>query len=169
MTFTPATPAEPAQGAQPPVDIPEQTLDAVESVIESGRTQLQDARSAALRDAESQAERDAINARFDTLAQQFGEGVSRIEQAIATGNTQLLDGINRLVEQAGSAGAGAGATTDDGIVSVEEILDDAAELAGGAVEAAADIATEGAAAAAEVVEDTLPRRDHPLFRKLWGG
>ncbi len=169
MTFRPANPAEPPAGAQPPTDVSEQTLDAVESVIEQGRTQLEDARSSALRDAESQSERDAINARFDALGQQFGEGVGRIEQAIASGNAALLDGLNKLVESREPVGRGDAGDVADGIVSVEEVLDDAAELAGDALGAAADVATEGAAAAAEVAEDAMPRRAHVLHRKWWGG
>lgn len=172
MTFTPARTAEPPAAGQPPTDTPDAVLDQVEEAVDSGRAQIADARSAALRAAETDAERDAINARFDQVEQSFGNAIARVEQAITSGNAQLLAGLQELVgAKAGEAGAGEGdnADDDDGDIIGIELLDDALDAASEGVGTAVEAAGAAVEAAGDVAADVMPKRDHPLFRKLFGG
>jgi len=169
MTFQPARPAQPpAAAVSPGDDTPDAVLDDVENAVDSGRAKIQEARDSALRAAESGEERDAINARFDAIEQSFGQSIARVEQAITSGNAQLLEGLREMIAtRDGTDGVG-DTDDDDGDIIGIELLDDAIDAATDGLGAAVEVGDAAVDAAADVAADVMPKRDHPLFRKLFG-
>lgn len=172
MTMRPGAPADPPQAAAAPTDPADEALATVEQAVEAGREHIADARQQALDAAQSDAERAAINARFDAMGEQFSEFTSRIEAAISAGNDRLVETLTGAI--AAMQAAGQGNTSDDGgdvdgeILSVEEIAEGAADVATEGAAAVGDAAGAVADAAVQAV-DEAPRRAHALFRPLWGG
>lgn len=165
MTFRPANPSEPPQAAQTPIDPAESAIESIGESVEQARENVQAAREDALEQAQSQSERDAINARFDAMQESVGQMANRIESAITTGNAQLaatLTGfLDRLDAKIGQGAATGDESDDDEILSIEEIADSVTEPVAGAAAAVADTV--------EQVADEAPRRVHGFLRPLWGG
>lgn len=174
MTFRPATPSSPPQAATTPIEPAEQAIENIGQSVEQAREDVASARQNALDQASSDAERAAINARFDQIDETVGEFANRIEGAIQSGNAQMAatftQFLDRLDSKLGSAAEGGQGDTigDDDIVSVEEIIggigDTLTEGASGAVDAASQ-----AADAAATAVDEAPSRVHGFLRPLWGG
>lgn len=159
MTF------DPPQAAQTPSDPGEQAVEQIAGAVEEARSDLQSARDRALAAASSDAERAAVNARFDAMDEQFGEYTSRIEAAIQTGNTQMTAALTGFLDRLESKFAEQRQQSDDDfgdddIVSIEEVLDDLTSPVAGAAAAAGS--------AIEEAVDEAPQRVHGLFRPLFG-
>lgn len=166
----PANPADPPQAAQAPTEPTDDVLDNVAEAVEAGREQISEARQAALDAARSDAERAAVNARFDAMQESFGEFTNRIEAAIQSGNERLIESISgALAAVTSTQGQGESGDDPDGeILSVEEITEGIADAA---TDGAAAVGEAAGAAAETVVQaaDEAPKRAHALFRPLWGG
>lgn len=166
MTFRPANPTEPPQAAQTPIDPGEQAIEQIGAAVDDARENVQHARESALDAAESQSERDAINARFDAIERSVQDTSSRIETAITTGNAQLAATLTGFLDRLDSRLPQGSAfndddENDDGIVSIEEVFENASDPVVGAAAATGEAVKE--------VVDEAPARVHGLLRPLWGG
>lgn len=146
-------------------------LDNAAAAIAEGQEEVAEQRERALERAETDAQRDAINARFDAIESELSGMSERITEA-ATQSVQAavgpigeqLRGLDDRIAALTAAGGTAAEDADDGILSIEEITEEAAANVGEAVETAGNAA---ASVANEI--DKAPQRGHILFRRLWGG
>jgi len=149
-------PADPAEG-----------LAQIEETAGEARQQIESERSNALRAAESEAQAEAINNRFDALQSDVDTKIANAIEALGARLDGRLDDFGQRIESFATQNVGGGEGPDD-ILSIEEI----AEGAGEGIQRTAEAAQETAANVAEgaaTLADEAPQRMHALFRPLWGG
>lgn len=158
-----ATPLPPSSG-----DAETSALDQAEQAIIEGKEQVSEQRDRALADAETTAQRDAINQRFDAIEAQLGNLHNQVSESVTQSTAGLAGELRSIREQLSeigrNAGGSDGAGATDDILSIEEIADDIGEAAGGAADAVAGAGGE----VAETI-DKAPARGHALFRRRFGG